>query len=108
MRKVRQLLSIIALAVLPGAIAAAQPPGKVKIGFLAFGSPPSGQSPSLEAFQQRLRELGHVESHDIALVRRYAEGEIYRLPGLAAELVRLNGRYRNLRDLSRLGRQGGN
>jgi putative tryptophan/tyrosine transport system substrate-binding protein len=89
MRKVRQLLSIIALAVLPGAIAAAQPPGKVKIGFLAFGSPPSGQSPSLEAFQQRLRELGHVESHDIALVRRYAEGEIDRLPGLAAELVRL-------------------
>jgi putative ABC transport system substrate-binding protein len=30
-----------------------------------------------------------VEGHDIALVLRYAEGEIDRLPGLAAELVRL-------------------
>jgi putative ABC transport system substrate-binding protein len=89
MRKVWQLLPIIALAILPGAIAAAQQPAKVKIGFLAFGLPPPDRSPSLEAFQQGLRELGHLEGHNIALVPRYAKGEIDRLPGLAAELVRL-------------------
>lgn len=89
MRKVWQLLLIIGLMILPGAIVAAPQPTKVKIGFLAFGSPPPGRSPSLEAFWQGLRELGYVEDQNITLVRRYAKGEIDRLPGLAAELVRL-------------------
>jgi putative ABC transport system substrate-binding protein len=89
LRKVWQLLLIMALAILPGAIAEAQQPAKAKIGFLAFGSPPSGLSPSLESFLQRLRELGYVEGQNIVLVRRYAKGEIDRLPGLAAELMRL-------------------
>jgi putative tryptophan/tyrosine transport system substrate-binding protein len=89
MRKIWPLLLIIALAILPRAIAAAQQPAKAKIGFLAFGSPPSGLSPSLEAFRQSLRELGYIEGENLVLIRRYANGEIDRLPVLAAELVRL-------------------
>ena len=46
-------------------------------------------SPCLPAFQQGLRELGYVEGRSIAVEYRYAEGQPDRLPGLAAELVRL-------------------
>ncbi len=70
--------------------AEAQQAGKVhRIGFLVFGPPPSGASPSLKALRQRLRELGYVEGQNLILEPRYAKGNIGRLPGLAAELVRL-------------------
>ena len=40
-------------------------------------------------FLEGLRELGYVEGQHLVLVRRDAEGHLDRLPGLAAELVRL-------------------
>ena len=85
------LISTLVLGLLAGPLlTAAQQAAKVyRIGFLAFGSPPSGPSHSLEAFRQRLRELGYVESENLGLELRYAEGKIDRLSGLAAELVRL-------------------
>ena len=51
-------------------------------------------SPSLEphyvdAFRQKLRELGHVDGESIVIEYRWAEGQDSRLPKLAAELVRL-------------------
>jgi putative tryptophan/tyrosine transport system substrate-binding protein len=42
-----------------------------------------------EAFRHGLRDLGYVEGRSIALEFRYAEGQVERLPALAAELVRL-------------------
>ncbi len=70
--------------------AQAKQAGKVyRIGFLAFGPPPSGASPSLEALRQRLRELGYMEGQNLILEPRYAKGNLDRLTGLAAELVRL-------------------
>jgi putative ABC transport system substrate-binding protein len=50
--------------------------------------PPLG-SVELEAFRQGLRDLGYVEGQSIALESRHAEGQLERLPALAAELVRL-------------------
>jgi putative tryptophan/tyrosine transport system substrate-binding protein len=44
--------------------------------------------PLWEAFQKGLREHGWVEGQNIAIERRYAEGEVERFPSLAAELVR--------------------
>jgi ABC-type uncharacterized transport system substrate-binding protein len=41
------------------------------------------------AFRQGLRELGWVEGQNVAFEDRFADGEIHRLPALAAELVRL-------------------
>jgi putative ABC transport system substrate-binding protein len=42
-----------------------------------------------EAFRQGLRELGYVEGKTIVIEWRSAEGQLERLPSLAAELVRL-------------------
>jgi putative ABC transport system substrate-binding protein len=43
----------------------------------------------LGAFRQAMRELGHVEEQTISIEQRYAGGQLTRVPGLAAELVRL-------------------
>jgi putative ABC transport system substrate-binding protein len=43
-----------------------------------------------EAFRQGLRDLGYVEGRNIIIEWRSAEGKAARLPGLAAELLRLN------------------
>jgi putative ABC transport system substrate-binding protein len=57
-----------------------------KIGHLESGWPSS--SPNLlAAFRQGLRELGYVESQNLFIERRYAEGSEERLPQLARELV---------------------
>ncbi len=67
----------------------AQPAGKVpRIGFLGPTSP-SDRPHNLDAFRQRLRDLGWVEGQNIVIDHRYAEGAIDRLPDLVAELVRL-------------------
>ncbi len=69
--------------------AEAQPPGKVyRIGFLSTVSS-SAAVPRVEAFRLGLRELGYVEGQNITIEYRWAEGRDERLPGLAAELVRL-------------------
>jgi putative ABC transport system substrate-binding protein len=68
--------------------ARAQQVGKVsRIGFLGTSSP-SLERHLVDAFRQKLRELGHVEGENIAIEYRWAEGRDDRLPGMAAELVR--------------------
>lgn len=69
--------------------ASAQQAGKVsRIGYLGISSP-SLEGHVLDAFRQKLRELGHVEGENIAMEYRWAEGQDDRLPELAAELVRV-------------------
>src|SRR5262249_19662883 len=64
-------------------------PGKVwRIGFLdAF---PSANNARLEAFRQKLRELGYVEGKTIVIDYVSAEGKYELLPARAADLVRRN------------------
>jgi putative tryptophan/tyrosine transport system substrate-binding protein len=69
--------------------ARAQRPGKLfRIGYLGISSP-TLEPHYVEAFRQRLRELGHVEGENIIIEYRWAEGQDSRLPKLASELVRL-------------------
>jgi len=70
--------------------AEAQPAGKVpRVGFLTTFSP-SDVPQWREGFRQGLRDFGYTEGRNIVIEYRYAEGRPERLPGLAAELVRLN------------------
>jgi putative ABC transport system substrate-binding protein len=86
----RTFLGVITGALLAAPlVAGAQQAGKVpRIGFLSATSP-SDRPRLLDAFRQGLRELGWVEGQNIVIDYRYAEGRVDRLPGLAAELVRL-------------------
>src|SRR5512143_3133812 len=61
-----------------------------RIGFLGAASPAEPRSQRFfEAFRKGLAELGYVEGQNIAIESRWAAGKYERLPGLAAELVRL-------------------
>jgi len=78
------LLSVL-VAPLAAPAPAQQLPGRTaRIGFL-------GDVPSFldDAFRQGLRELGYVAGQNIAIEHRAPEWKYERLPGLAAELVRL-------------------
>jgi putative ABC transport system substrate-binding protein len=86
----RAFLGTLAGGLLSAPLAAqAQQAGKIpRIGVLYSGL--SGTSvPVLEGFRQGLRELGYVEAKNIAIEYRFNEGNLARLPSLAAELVRL-------------------
>jgi putative ABC transport system substrate-binding protein len=83
----RAFMAVVAGGLLAGPLGAeAQPPrGKsARIGLL-------GDVPSFldEPFRQGLRELGYIEGQSIVIERRAPEWKYERLPGLAAELVRL-------------------
>ena len=84
------------MLLLTAPFAQAQQPARIpRIGILGPSSA-SSFLPRVEAFRQRLRELGYVEGlpvgrqgKNIVIEYRYAEGKLDRLPDLAAELVRL-------------------
>ena len=59
-----------------------------RIGFLQTVRPEE-MTHLTKSFEDGLRELGYVEGRNIVLERRYANGQQERLPGLAAELVRM-------------------
>src|SRR5580765_7816303 len=85
-----RLLVLLVLLAAPLATEAQQAANIPRVGFLS----PSSLSDSrtlryFQAFRQGLRELGYVEGQNIAIESRWAEGKYDRLPGLAAELVRL-------------------
>jgi len=68
-------------------VASAQQARKVlHLGVLWPGAPPD---PLVEAVQERLRELGYVEGHQVVSEFRWAKGIPEQLPSLAAELVGL-------------------
>lgn len=88
MNKRRKLVIALGAGALTAPFASfAQQKGKVwHVGILASGSSASAGH-LYDAFTQGLRELGYVEGKNISIERRFAEGNVDRLPALAAELV---------------------
>ena len=56
------------------------------VGFLNSGSP-GGYASRVAAFRQGLKEAGFVESQNVAVEYRWADGQYDRVPAMAAELV---------------------
>jgi putative ABC transport system substrate-binding protein len=78
------------LAAGAASVAHSQPAQKVyRIGYL---SAPTRESVAngVDAFLRKLRELGWVEGRNLEIEYRWAEGNVDRLPALAAELVARN------------------
>jgi putative ABC transport system substrate-binding protein len=69
-------------------VARAQQPIVPRLGMLMPGS--SAHSGTiLEPFHRGLLDLGYIEGKNIVIERRYADGDVERLPDLAAELIKL-------------------
>src|SRR6186997_118340 len=86
--KRRKFISMLSLGGVSWALSARAQPSKVaRIGALYIGIADA------DSFTRELREglleLGYAEGKNIVFELRSAEGQLDRLPGLAAELVRL-------------------
>jgi putative ABC transport system substrate-binding protein len=87
----RTFLSSAVLAILVAPLAAeGQQAGKVRrIGFMSTSSRETAQR-GVQVWLRTLKELGWVEGQNLLIEWRWAEGNLERLPALAAELVSLN------------------
>jgi len=83
----RTLLAVLCAIVFISA-AEAQQHAVLKIGVITLGV--ASSSPYLEELRQGLRDHGYIEAKNMIFEHRDAQGNIERLPGMAAELVRLN------------------
>jgi putative ABC transport system substrate-binding protein len=86
------LLSVLAVAVLPGLSrdSEAQTPVRVfRIGYLETGARPSNPARYAERFREELGALGYVEGRHYVMEYRFSEGQRDRLPDLAVELVQM-------------------
>jgi len=86
----RRLLIGLGVGALAGPITAlAQQPARIpRIGIL-YSESAAAFARQLEVLRAGLRDLGYVEGKNLVIEFRWAEGKYERLPGLAAELVRL-------------------
>ena len=84
----RDFVLLVAGAMAPPCVAAAQQKAMPVIGFLSFFSPATNPSEiGRGAVPQGLYQTGFVEGQNIAIERRWAEGHYDRLPAMAADLV---------------------
>jgi putative ABC transport system substrate-binding protein len=78
---------LLTFAVTAARAAESQPASKIpRLGLLTWVAPPSSSSPTL--FDKALHQLGYVEGKNIIIERRYANGDVTRMPELARDLLR--------------------
>ena len=83
----RCIITLTLLLLVVPLTAQAQPAGKVPtIGFVTHNAAPQ-TAQAYEAFVQGLRELGYIEGQTLTIERRYAEGQLERVPALVADLA---------------------
>jgi putative ABC transport system substrate-binding protein len=82
----RQFLASASALCLSGSAAKAQPaPKSSTVGILINGGP----GPVVDALRRDFHKLGYVEGQGFTIEPRYAQGQLNRHPGFAAELVQL-------------------
>src|ERR1700675_1763911 len=80
-------LGLLAFSTAPHAAEAPQAGKVYRIGYLSTPTRESVEH-GLQAFLRKLRELGWVDGQNLIIEYRWAEGNVERLPDLAADLVR--------------------
>jgi putative ABC transport system substrate-binding protein len=87
----RQFIALLGGVAARPVMARAQPRGSMRrVGVLVgFGESDPETQPRLEAFRQRLHELGWMDGHNIEIIYRWSAGEQARINEYAAELVRV-------------------
>src|SRR5438046_1582125 len=81
-------LFVVLLLALGVTVEAQQPKKIPRIGYLSASSLAALASRT-EAFRRGLSDLGYVEGKNIIIEYRYGDGQLDRVPALAAELARL-------------------
>ena len=80
--------SAVALAAMPLRLAAQDQQRLARVGWVT-AQQASSLTPYVEAFRSGLADLGYVEGRNLALVLRYGDDHLERVPDLAAELVQI-------------------
>jgi putative ABC transport system substrate-binding protein len=84
----RDFVALLGVAAAAWPVAAlAQQPAMPLIGFMSTLSPENVSNP-MAGFHQGLKEAGYIESQNVAIEYRWAQGHYDRMPELAADLVR--------------------